>query len=459
MKFKCKHCGEEHEVEPKFCSGCGKAFEAEVTKTADNADTKTADLLGQIKGVVSDAVKGVTDKVKEVSDSLKTVTERVEAIEKRPAVGTPAIKIGSSEKYKGYKLGKQGTGKGQTALLGNSSLKSFVMKHKEDFEVIGTEEGFEGFSKFMIDAKDAMMGDVAAQQKLQSEQKASQLVEGTNSVGGYTVPVEYQDDLIRLAVEKSFALQECTTIPMSRETLPIPTELTRVSVNWPEEAAAPTESNPTFGQVMLTAKKLGGLTDGISKELLADSSVDIVGLLAEQFMYAIGLEIDNQALNGTGSPLSGVLTAKAGYSCIMSADAFSTVTAEDFSLMISKLSEEDATQAKFVYNRSIQHFVRSLKDTANNPIYQAIAMAGPGTIYGVPKIESSRSVSTSAASTAFAALGNWKKMFLGRRQGVMSLEMDPYSEFAEDLVRFKMITRWGMAVARATAFVRLVTGA
>jgi HK97 family phage major capsid protein len=240
--------------------------------------------------------------------------------------------------------------------------------------------------------------------------------------------------------------------------MPIPTELTRVSVNWPSEAAAPTESNSTFGQVELTAKKLAGLTDGISRELLSDSAIDIVGLLTEQFMYAIGLELDNQVLNGTGSPCSGVLTAAAGNSVVMSGANFSSIGADDLSEMIYNLAEEDAAMAKFVYNRLVQHYIRTLKDDNNQYIWQKPGEGRTGTIWELPYFQSSKAPGTSATSTAFVALGNWKKFFIGRRVGQMSLEMDPYSEFAKDLVRFKMVTRWGMAMARASAFCRLVTG-
>lgn len=114
-------------------------------------------------------------------------------------------------------------------------------------------------------------------------------------------------------------MQKCTVLNMSSKQLVLPAESSIVTTSWTDEAGTISASNPTFGQVTLTAKKLAGLTEGVSNELLMDSAIDIVGMLTEQFMYAIGQELDNQVLNGTGNPCSGVLTAASGFSVVMGA--------------------------------------------------------------------------------------------------------------------------------------------
>jgi len=208
----------------------------------------------------------------------------------------------------------------------------------------------------------------------------------------------------------------------------------------------------------LTAKKLASLTSGISSELLQDSIFDIVGWLTEQFMYTQGLELDNQALNGTGSPLSGVLTAACGYSVSLATGStnFSAISGDKLSEMIYKLSEADAANAKFVFNRLIMHYIRTLKDTTGQYIWQKPGDGRPGTIWETPYIQSVKGPGTTGATTAFVALGNWKYFYVGQRMG-MTIAVDPYTDFNKDQVRFRAIRRVALAIARSTAFVRLLT--
>ena len=49
--------------------------------------------------------------------------------------------------------------------------------------------------------------------------------------------------------------------------------------------------------------------------------------------------------------------------------------------------------------------------------------------------------------------------FIYDRFNSMSLDVDPFTNFAKAQVRYRMIKRIGWAIARADAFVRLLTGA
>lgn len=430
---KCKHCGKDIEKDVKVCPHCQKSLE----ETQDN------------KALIDSVKAAVAEGISPLSKSVEDIDKRLKAVEKLPfsqRVGDgPAIIV--PEVHRGYKVHEQG----------ERLFEKFVTSPHR-FKTLSRPEKFVGFVKFMLDVKAALMGNQAA---IMSLQKATDMAEGTDSVGGYTVPVEYQPDLVKLAVDMSFALQNCTVINMGSNVLKIPTELTRVSVTWEDEAGSIDEQNSTFDQVTLTAKKLAGLTSGISSELLQDSTVDIVSLLTEQFMYAMGLELDNQVLNGTGSPCSGVLSAACGNSVVMATGStnFSAITADHLSQMIYALSEEDASKAKFVYNRLIQHYIRTAKDTYGQYIWQKPAEGRPGTIWEVPYFQSIKATGTTGTSTAFVALGNWEKFFLGRRIGTMAFASDPYTDFAKDQIRFRAIMRWALSIARSSAFCRLLTAA
>jgi HK97 family phage major capsid protein len=381
-------------------------------------------LVSEFKGVVEAGLKPVIDSVNELKS-------KVETLEKAPALQAPAII--SSAKHLGYDLRKQG------------KVLREKMVGKAGFEALNSEENIDKLSKFFIDV---IRG------------KASMQV-GTDSEGGYTVPIEYQSDLIQLARDQFFALRECDVLNMSHSQLYVPKEATLASVAWTNEETAATQGEPTFGQLALTAKKLDGLAI-VSNELLQDSVVDIVSLLAEQFSYAINQELDKQALQGTGVPCSGLMKGVVTSNSVTMATGsahFSMITADHISNVIALLSTGYLANAKFVFGRNAAHYIRSLKDSQGRPIYAFPSAAVPGTIYGYPYIMSDQAINTSAVSTVEVLFGNLKAFKIGRRVGAMTLEVDPYGKFAENQTRFRVVTRWALGVGNEKAFSVLKTAA
>ena len=429
--MKCKKCQKDLLEGAKFCPDCGTAVEQKELS------------IDAIKEAVKETVKA------EVSP-LEARLSKIEAMPAPSAVHDVNVIV--PEVYRGYKVHNQG-----------DALREKFAARPKHFRTLSDMKKFNEFSKFMIDVKAALLGDVHASQKLQGSVEKTAMSEGTDAVGGYLVPVEYELDLVKLARDMSFALQKCTVIPMSRQVMKLPAELTLPTVTWPGEAAQGSATNPTFAQVTLTAKKVMVLTDYLSSELLSDSGIDVVGLLTEQIMYAIGLELDNQVLNGTGTPVSGVLTSASGYSVVMAtgSTAFSSVNATTVRDMIRKLSASDAAVAEFVYSKDIQYYLDTLKDTTGRFLYREPSGDRPAALWNRGIFESSQAPaeSASAASTAFIALANWKLFYIGQRSGEMALSIDPYTKFDYDSVRFRATQRWALAMARSTAFVRALTHA
>lgn len=400
----------------------------------------------EIKEQIEAGIAGVKT---HVDAEVKSLAERIEKIEKSPIIAAPALNLKYPSVHKGYNMDQVG---GELEDIAHKS------KNPSRFKTFANAERMYGFKKWMIDVQKALRGDM----KTAMELKAA-MNETTDSQGGYLVPDEYQWDIVELAKEMSFLLNEATLLTMNTDTLRLPTELTRVAMNWISENSAITASDPTFGQVALSAKKLAGLTTAMSNEVLADSSLDIVSLLTKQFSYATGLELDNQALNGTGSPVSGVLTAAAGYSVVLGtgSTSFSAITFDNVRNLVRKLSVFDADQAKFVFGKDLRYYLEVLKDTTGRSLYREPAAAVPAALYGRPIIEASNAPaeSDSGVSKSPIVFGNWKAFYVGRRKGEMTIDVDPYSSFATDGTRFRMVTRWGLAIARAAAFGRIVTAA
>lgn len=387
--------------------------------------------------------KAQEDKFKALEEAPKELKARIEKIENLPLTKRSLVVPGggSTDVYMGYKMAYQGRD-----LLNRPSFKS------EAHPIIADPDKREEFAKFLINVVKAKMHqDPIAKAALQ---------EGTAAEGGYVVPDEYTDEILAFAREQSFALQLCRIWPMSGDVRRVPAESGAVSVAWTDEESAATESEPTLAEVVLTAKRLDAFSIA-SNELIQDANVDIVSWLTELFAEAMGQELDNQVLNGTGSPWSGLLTAKAGYSVVMAAGEtnFSSISADDLSEMISKVPSRRRVNARFFIHRTVLHYIRTLKDSNNDYIYAKPGNGVPARVWEYPYLESEKAPSTTGADTAFVAFGDLRYFALGRRLQSMSLDLDPYGKFTEYQTRFRIVNRWGGSVGLANAFVRLLTAA
>ena len=97
--------------------------------------------------------------------------------------------------------------------------------------------------------------------------------------GGFLIPEIMRSELLQLALEDTVVRSRATVIPMSTLRVPIPTvdDISHTSslfggvqFYWAEESASLTESQATFGKVVLDAKKLTGFFK-VPNELLADA--------------------------------------------------------------------------------------------------------------------------------------------------------------------------------------------
>lgn len=130
-------------------------------------------------------------------------------------------------------------------------------------------------------------------------------MEATNSAGGFLVPEEWSNKLLALVSNNTVVVQDLDSVKMMTDVQFIPKVTTGTTAYWPAELATITGSDAAFGQITLTAKKIGALCSA-SSEILEDNNVDVANFLVEQMGMDLGIELDNQLLNGTGTPWFGL---------------------------------------------------------------------------------------------------------------------------------------------------------
>jgi HK97 family phage major capsid protein len=146
--------------------------------------------------------------------------------------------------------------------------------------------------------------------------------------GGFLIPEELRSEILQVALETAIVRPRATVIPMSSLRVPIPmiddtshssSILGGVVGYWTEEAAGLTESQASFGRVVLDAKKLTAYAE-VPNELLMDAPA-FAGFFDGTFPKAISWFEDVAFLTGTGvgepegvinSPVSVQVAAESG---------------------------------------------------------------------------------------------------------------------------------------------------
>jgi HK97 family phage major capsid protein len=312
-------------------------------------------------------------------------------------------------------------------------------------------------------------GDNATARKLQGDGLSQKgLTEGTTTAGGYLVPEEFRNEILRMANQYGIARRDCRVVPMKRDKMNFPTAgATGVTVYWVSEANSITASTPNFGRVTLNTQKAAGLTI-LSSELVDDADNDVIGYLAELFGEGIAYAEDYQWLRGTGSPITGLLGSSSVNVVTMGAGktGFDKIDFDELSRMIDEVSASAEVNARFYLHKNILHYLRTKKDNEGRYIWTPPAAGMPGTICGFPYTvsEAMPGKTATAPETKFIAFGNGRYSLFGdRKQITMDVSKDAYidttSLFQTDQQALRVIERLDIQIGIAAAYSVLKTAA
>jgi len=255
--------------------------------------------------------------------------------------------------------------------------------------------------------------------------------EDSNQTGGFLVPPEFETAIIDLREEFGVFRRESKVVPMSSDTMTIPRRKTGLSAFYIGESTEITESNKTWNQVQLVARKLGCLTK-YSSELNEDAIISLADDLAGEMAYAFSVEEDAAGFLGAGAAthggITGLITATAtATATVVTAatgnTAFSTLDLLDFENMIGKLPLYAHAGAKwFISNAGWAASMLRLIDAAGGNTGVMIAGAAPKSFLGFPVVLSQTMNSTITAQTStngLCYLGNLTlASTFGNRRGV-----------------------------------------
>jgi HK97 family phage major capsid protein len=239
---------------------------------------------------------------------------------------------------------------------------------------------------------------------------------GSDPDGGYLVPTEFENRIIK-ALEEENIVRKIAHVITTGNDRKIPVVADKGTASWVDEEGAIPESNDKFGQVSLGAYKLATMIK-VSEELLNDSMFDLESYIAQSFGGRMGSREEEGFLigNGTGKP-TGIFANTGGGELAVTTAGATAITLDEVLDLFYSLKSPYRRNAVFIMNDSTVKAIRKLKDSTGQYLWApAIKADAPDTILGRPLITSAYvpEIKAGAKSIAF---GDFSYYWVADRTG------------------------------------------
>ena len=271
------------------------------------------------------------------------------------------------------------------------------------------------------------------------------LTVGSASAGGDLVATELMSESFIDLLRKALVLQGAGATIMTglQGMVALPRQSGGATVYHVAESSSITESALTVDQVTMQPRTIGALTD-YSRRLLLQSSVDIENLIRRDLAQSIAIEVENQAINGTGTgsyPL-GILNVT-GINTESGVAAFS-----DFVNAEASLSTKNALLGSLGYlmNSALRGTLKTTeKASSTNGVF---VYEADNTINGY-----SAYISNSMPNST-AVFANFSDILMGFWSG-LDIMVDPYTGSASGTVRVVAMQDYDVAIRHPESICKL----
>lgn len=274
-------------------------------------------------------------------------------------------------------------------------------------------------------------------QRWQTETRAALTgAQSTTTTGGYTVA-----DAMMQGLEESLlafgGMRQVATILRTATGGPLPIPTTNDTAQKGRllaENTGATETEMTFGQLVLDAYKYSSDYVLASVEFLQDSSINVGDFLGRALGTRIARLQNDHFTTGTGSSQpNGVVTAAGNSSVTLAGTA--TVTYDNIVDLIHSVDPAYRNNARFMFHDGALKMLKKVKianysgDTGGTPLWQPSLVAGqPDLIHGYPYIIN-QSMTTPATAVKSILFGDFSKYLIRDVRDVTLLRLD--ERFAE----------------------------
>lgn len=279
---------------------------------------------------------------------------------------------------------------------------------------------------------------------------------GTDASGGYLVPNQLADIIVRIVNESSPMRSLATLETISSDSLDLIEDTDEMAASWADETTArSTDTNTAaIGRNTIDTFEMYAQPKATQK-LIDDGAIDIEQWIAEKVADKFARLEATSFISGNGtSQPKGILSYTAGTSFgqvqQVPSGTSAAVTADSLVQLYYALKDEYSKNATFLMHRSTLQAVRLLKEsTTNQYLWQPGLSAGtPDTLLGAP-VKLAADMPVPAAASLSIAVGDFKRAYMiVDRVGIRTLR-DPFT--AKPFVQFYTTKRVGGKVVNTEA--------
>lgn len=218
--------------------------------------------------------------------------------------------------------------------------------------------------------------------------------------------------------------------------------MTKSNVTWEGETTTAKDGAGSFSHVTLSPKRLTAFVD-ISKQMIAQDSVDVESAIREDLVNAINSKLEETVLGAT----AGSATQPAGIFYTIKPTAVA-----DFAALVTKESDvEDANvigECKYILSNKAKAALRSMsKGTKSTQL-----------VYENGTVDGAQALNTSNVAGKNYVYGDFSNLAIGSWGGV-DLTVDPYTKAADGMIRIVVNMYVDAQVLRSAAFATGTVGA
>jgi len=282
----------------------------------------------------------------------------------------------------------------------------------------------------------------------------------TGSSTGAPVPTSFYNEIVKVARLVNPLLDYATVINTSSgENLQIPSQSAFSTATIVGQGSSIGTSEPTFNAfTTLNAYKFSALAQ-LSRELVLDAGVDIVGFLADQFGNAFGYAIGDKLVNGTGTVEPTGLLNSASSAVLGGTGVSGAFTADNIVDLVYSLDGSLRAKPSFAIlaNKTSIAAMRKLKDSYGQYLFNiGTGQETRDLVLGVPVIETPAMPSPGTGVKSVLA-GDLKALYIRNAGGLKVDRSDDYA-FGNDLATWRATWRLDGALVQ-TANIKYFKGA
>jgi len=223
----------------------------------------------------------------------------------------------------------------------------------------------------------AVTGDKKAQEFM-----AAQSV-GDDTKGGFSVPTPLSSELINLVEDYGVARNVCLRIVMGAMTWSVPKLVGHSTIYYPAEAAPITESDLTFAQLSLTAKKMAGLVK-MSTEISEDSLISMTDTIVRDLAWGFAKAEDENLFTG-GSIYTSGIEGETGVKTSSEVASVDALALTDLTKVVVGAGQERGLNHKWYMNATLWNGqVRDLLNAAGGNMDSNLQSGVSPTLFGYP---------------------------------------------------------------------------